>query len=110
VTTDCTCLTPPFSVRDFSDNLVGVDTKNGRFGDVSIQTCRHCGSTWLHYRVEYEAFSRSGRWFRGPITPELSITAENAVDVLADMPWYFFGGSYFESTGRRGFGPPRVDL
>ncbi len=110
MTTDCSCLTPPFSFRDYDETPIGVDTTNGRHGEVSFKTCRQCGASWLHYFVEYEAFTKSGRWYRGLMTAELqrTVTAETAVAVIASLPWYFFGGSYFESTGQRGSGPPRV--
>ena len=110
--TECRCHTPPFDDRDYVSAPIGIDTTNGRFGDVSIETCKHCGARWLHYLVEYEAFTKSGRWYRGLMTPELqrTVTAQNAVAVIESLPWYFYGGSYFESTGRKGSGPARVDL
>jgi len=110
--TECRCHTPPLDHRDFVSVPIGIDETNGRFGEVSIRTCRQCSARWLHYAVEYEGFTRSARWFRGLLTPELQqrVTAANAVAVLAGLPWYLFGGSYFESTGSTGSGPPRVDL
>jgi len=110
--TECRCQTPPFDYRDYVSAPVGIDKTNGRFGDVSIETCKQCGASWLHYLVEYEAFTKSGRWYRGLMTPEIqrTVTAHNAVDVIARLPWYFYGGSYFDSTGRKGSGPLCVDL
>ena len=103
----CSCMTPPFSYKDFVSNAVGVDETHGRFGDVSLETCIHCNSTWIRYFVEYEAFSCSGRWYRGQISEmdAQRITAENAASFLEGLPWYFLGGSYFDSTGRKGCGP-----
>jgi hypothetical protein len=100
---ECTCMRPAFDYRDFDRAELGVDPANGRFGDVSLQRCRHCGRAWLHYHYEVEAFSRSGRWYRGLLSEEQAAraTADNALRVLAELPWHHYGGSWFETTGRR---------
>ncbi len=108
---DCRCMTPPFDHRDFDSVALGVDETDGRFGEVSIETCRLCGRKWLRYLVEYEAFSRSGRWYRGLVTDEIARTVrpESAVDILQSLAWRFAGGDYFESTGFKSTGPVIVD-
>ena len=110
--TVCRCMTPPFDFKDYDCELLGIDETNARFGQVSVQTCQACGRKWVHYFVEYEAFSNSGRWYRGPVTPEmqLSLRPESAVALLESLAWYFDGGSYFETTGRQGSGQVQVDL
>lgn len=58
------------------------------------------------------AFTASGRWFRAPI-PQDSLAAlapEGAVPFLEQQPWYFQGGSYYRSQGRRVSGPVHADL
>ena len=109
---DCRCSTPPFDYRDYESVPVGIDKTHGRFAEVTIEICRQCGAKWLRYLVEYEAFSESGRWYRGRLTPamEQSLTPERAVALLEGMTGYFYGGSYFRTTGRAGAGPLRVDL
>jgi hypothetical protein len=64
---ECGCLDPHAgSYTDFeSVRDVGVDKTNGRYGEVRVDRCRSCGRLWLHYFVEYEAFSESGRCYRG---------------------------------------------
>jgi hypothetical protein len=106
------CVDPQCRFDAFNQTDIGVDETNGRFGSVDIYCCKDCGRCWLHYHVEYEAFSRSGRWFRGLITPEqaASVTPENAAALLASLPWYFYGGSYFDTPGKQGSGPVQVDL
>lgn len=77
-----------------------------------MQTCTRCGARWLHYQVEYEAFSESGRWFRGLI-PELDpgpFFGRNAVAYLERLPWYFGGGSYFGGRVRKMSGKVPADL
>ena len=109
---ECRCMTPPFMYTDYDSRPLGVDETNGRFGEVSVDTCKACGSLWLHYFVEYPSFSESGRWYRGLVTPEMveSLTPEQAPDMLASLPWRFYGGSYFRTRGRKGSGPVSLDL
>lgn len=92
--------------------VVGIDRNEGRFGDVKIIKCPACGNLWLHYHVEYEAFSKSGRWFRALISPEEvnQITPENAVNILEKKEWHIYGGSYFETMGRYGRGNINVGI
>ena len=79
---------------------------DGRFAEVSVLTCRECGQHWLRYFYEAEAFTGSGRWYLGAITPgQLSaLSAENAKVMMEGLGWYFYGGSYFDgqSGERRG--------
>ena len=93
---DCECYDTPITQEG---NPVGVDD---RHGEVSIVTCSRCGRDWLSYRYELEAFSRSGRWFLGPVTQSVSdqVKAENAREVFERLPWYFAGGSYFGSVSK----------
>lgn len=112
VTSECRCWTPPFRATDFDAEVVGVDATNLRFGEVAVDTCKHCGSKWLTYFVEYEGFTASGRYFRGLVSPEAlqGLTPERAVAVLQGLDWHFRGGSYFRTQGERASGPMRVDL
>jgi len=110
--TNCRCLTPPFDYRDYESRSLGLDTTHGRYGEVSLQTCRHCGTTWLSYLVEYEAFTASGRWVRGAISSgqAQTLTPEQAIAVLEQLPWHFVGGSAYRSTGQRSTRPIRADI
>lgn len=111
-TSNCQCMTPSnYRAGDYSMANVGIDETNGRFGEVSIATCNFCRKQWLCYQLEYEGFERSGRWYRGEISPEDAghVRPENAVAMLDRMGWYFAGGSYFESAGSRRSGAPAVD-
>lgn len=99
----CPCQTPPFDYKDLPRRRIGVDTTEGRYADVSIEQCTRCGQRWLRYFFENESFSRSGRWYRGPISEETAqqVTPDNATEILQQIGWYFRGGSYFDSTGSR---------
>ena len=107
----CACMDPAGRAEIFSIVPLGTDKTNGRFGTVSIATCNLCGQKWLRYQVEYEAFGKSGRWYRGLLPPDAAQTPvpESAVDLLGRMDWYFAGGSYFDSPGLRTSGLPAVD-
>lgn len=109
---ECRCIRPPFRYLDYETVSLGVDETGGRCGEVTVETCKACGSIWLRYFVEYEFFSESGRWYRGQVTREMieSLTPEQAPELLARLPWYFYGGSYFRTLGRKGSGPLTIDL
>ncbi len=108
----CRCFDPQAARSAFFVQPVGIDTTHQRFGDVSLWTCQQCGTRWLHYLVEYEAFTASGRWFRGLIlsAPRETPIPSAAIAYLEGLPWYFLGGSYFGSTGMRGAGKIQADL
>lgn len=63
-----------------------------------IDRCVHCQRLWLRYAVEYEGFSRSGRWARGLIseTEAEVIEPAGAPGHLEQLPSYLYGGSYFD--------------
>jgi hypothetical protein len=108
---ECGCLERGPRWGGFDEVFVGVDRTNGRFGEVSIRTCRTCGRRWLHYLVEYEAFSGSGRWFAGVLPADADDPdPATAVALLRSLPWHVYGGSFFGTTGRRGTDPVDVDL
>lgn len=107
----CICMEPPFHHTNFDSHSVGIDETNGRFADVSMERCKQCGRRWLRYFVEYEAFSRSGRWYRGLMADEMAerVTPATAVSILESLEWRFCGGSYFNSSGHRHIGPLVLD-
>jgi hypothetical protein len=89
------------------ERRLGVDETHGRFADVSLKSCSLCGRLWLHYHVEYEAFSQSGRWAMAVIdeTTAATITPETAADYIDRQPGCVIGGSYWSSAGMRSAGP-----
>ena len=109
----CVCLDEPGWFDQYEQiRYVGVDKTKGRFGDVTLRRCKDCGRYWLRYFVEYEAFTGSGRWYMGLISPETarSLRPEAAVEYLNSLEWTFYGGSYFDGKKGRWTGPVRVDL
>ena len=88
---------------------LGVDETAGRFADVTLQRCAICGTLWLHYRVEYEGFSGSGRWGMAQIDEATAaiMTPEAAADYIDRRAWCVIGGSFWDSAGKRLKGPLR---
>jgi hypothetical protein len=109
----CPCERAPQPADQYDTyRAVGSDPTNGRYGMVTILHCHTCGQLWLHYQVEYEGFSRSGRFFMGPISADLAdeITPCAAIPWLGSLPWYLFGGSYFDGHQGRTSLPLYADL
>lgn len=108
---NCPCQSPSARFDVFHSVDVGLDMTHGRHAEVRIKTCKTCGSIWLHYFVEFEHRSNSGRWYRGLVSPETleNLPPDQAANVLEGLPWYFYGGSYFASYGARGGGRVAVD-
>ena len=108
MTTPCRCRTPPFHHADYERLDLGTD---GLDAVVSVQTCRACGTEWLHYLIEQEHLTAAGRWWRvellDPLDPILS--ASTARDYIERQPEGFAGGSHFASTGHRILAPIRID-
>lgn len=105
--TDCVCMNPPLHYEDFEIDPASDtfrDDANG--GEITVEKCRHCGTKWLRYFVEYPAFTSSGRWCRGVVTDEelAQLTTETVLPFLGDLPWHLYGGSYFKTTGKVGKG------
>jgi len=100
---DCPCLTPPHHHTGFERRELGIDEGGSRYAEVSIDRCKRCGQEWLHYFYDQAHYPRSGRWYRAPITPEQArqVTAQTALEVLASHPWHLYGGSYYETNGKR---------
>ncbi len=87
------------------------DMTDGRYADVEIRQCVICERLWLLYAVEYEAFSKSGRWARGEIEADRAATINpgEATDYLAALPTYLYGGSYFDGQSGARCGSMRWD-
>jgi hypothetical protein len=107
VAKDCNCLSVEESVAfGMPWRVVGIDETDGRFADVAIFKCDACGRCWLHYFVEREGFTASGKWARGVVSAEVArtITPETASAALAALPSYLYGGSYFDGKVSHGSG------
>lgn len=108
---NCICNKPPFSYLNYDTNELGIDETNGMFAEVSLQTCKHCGTKWLNYFVEIEGFSDNIKWYKAMIDEAhiKSITPETAINYIESCEWYFYGGSYYGSQVSKGSGKIHVD-
>ncbi len=108
----CQCLDPQCGVEAFHETDVGADSTAACFSNVSLFDCRFCGSRWLYCSIAEEIFSRPNRWYRGPISlkQSRSVTPEYAAEILAILPWYFYGGPDFDTNGLKGSGPASTHL
>jgi hypothetical protein len=104
--TPCACLETGPRYPDVDRHHVGVDETEGRFADVTIERCTRCGQRWLRYQLEYEAFTKSGRWAEAPITEEeaTTMTPVAAAGYLDAAAWHIYGGSFWGHAGKRGSG------
>jgi hypothetical protein len=89
----CPCLETPFEGLSTYREM-GMDSS---FGEVTLLYCRRCGRYWLRYFYEHEAFSESGRWYLGMLSPALlaGLRLDKARAALEELRWYFYGGSYY---------------
>ena len=104
----CPCMSGEARYTQFREwRSLPTDTTDGRYADVDVSECVECGRLWLSYFVEYEAFTKSGRWARGLIAPDIArtIQSEQAPDYLANLPSYIRGGSYFDGRSGAFSGP-----
>ncbi len=96
-TTDCQCRVPnsPPTLAEQID--IGV-TKDYWF--ISRLRCTNCGTPWLRAFMEHEAFSRSGRHYRAPVTDEalIGLDPERALAILDEAAFKIAGGSYFDGV------------
>jgi len=101
---ECRCMNPPFYYLDFESISLGEDeTDKVNSTEVTIETCRSCGSKSLRYFFEHPLFAHSGTWYRGLITDEIarSARADNAIALIESLEWYFRGGSFYKSDGEK---------
>lgn len=101
---ECRCMNPPFYYLDFESISLGEDeTDKVNSTEVTIETCKSCGSKWLRYFFEHPLFAHSATWYRGLITDEIarSVRADNAIALIESLEWYFRGGSFYKSDGEK---------
>jgi len=90
----CACLELVYVPWESEDKYLGTDEY---YAEISLQTCKRCGRIWLRYFYENEAFTKSGRWYRGLVPDDQveSVSAEGAREFLGKLEWYLCGGSFY---------------
>jgi hypothetical protein len=104
---ECTCQHPPFNFKDYERVELGEDAYGA---EVSLSTCKRCGTVWLNYLIEQPHYSHSGRWWRAEVgaenEPNISVAA--AKGYIESQTNIFVGGSFFNSTGHSIKGPTHI--
>lgn len=108
----CACERPDSDYTEYRSSELGIDHTEGRNGEVTIQQCKLCQRIWIHYFVENENLSQSGRWYKGIVSKKdrSQITPENALEYLESLEWYVYGGPFFENTAAFGQGKLNVSV
>src|SRR5438105_1658814 len=90
--------------HELEKRYLGTDDQ---YGEVTVLRCTRCARCWLHYLMEYEYLTASGRWLEGEISPAVaaSLKANDAVDLFDRMEWFHCSGSAFRGELRRVTGP-----
>ena len=78
----CRCLVAARGDLELVRDL-GLDD---HLAQVSLLACPECGTYWLRYSYEVEAFTGSGRWFLGtlPARQVLALTVASARETLEE--------------------------
>jgi len=100
--TSCACLEGDAASSQYDRTFLGTDDL---YAEVSVDHCRTCGRNWLHYFLEFERTSRSGRWYRGLIGPEVAFSHRNAAQIFEQLRNYWAGGSHYDGRVHRRSGP-----
>ncbi len=100
----CSCFTPG-AMRSWTDRAdIGVSSG---YWDVSTIRCGKCGTLWLQGNFEISAYSRSGRFYRTPVTEtELeAITPDAGISLLKSAALRIAGGSLWDGVEHVSVGP-----
>ena len=100
----CSCENPPFSYLNFDRSDLGADPSGA---EVSVDTCKKCGVSWLVYLIEEPHYSNSGRWWRAKLATS-AITLESSKGYIESQDWCFIGGSFHGSMGKKQSAPIKI--
>ncbi len=108
----CVCERLPPNYKNYISSYLGQDSTNGRYADITIEKCIHCERNWVKYLVEFERFSKSGRFYMGIVAENdlPKLTPKNTIMYIEKLDWYIYGGSYFSTNGEFGKGKAKVDF
>lgn len=100
----CQCFAPGTTVAWSNKAEIGV---TDRYWDLSELHCSRCGALWLHAFLEYEAFPRSGRYYRAPASDTALevIMPEAALRIIETAVFRIAGGSRFDGVEHIANGP-----
>jgi hypothetical protein len=107
ITSNCQCHQPPFHYESFNTLSLGEDSLGA---EITIDTCKKCGQSWLKLLIEQPHHSKSGRWWRVAVSAEncKTLVVANTRAFIEQQSECFVGGSFFESTGHRVNAPIKI--
>ena len=94
---DCICLQPGAAVEWTDRADIGM-TNN--YWEVTRMRCAKCQRPWIRAFIEYEAFPRSGRFYRAPSTDAAldRVSPAAGMAIIEDAEIKIAGGSYFDGV------------
>lgn len=104
---DCDCMEEHCRVGAFEVTEVWSGREQQIAMRIDLWRCMECHRYWLRYCQIDESNPTCGKWYRGAIEPEqaVELTEADARMLLADMPWHFYGGPYYRTSGEFANGP-----
>lgn len=101
---DCSCVTLG-ATRGWTEGA-DIGTSSG-YWDVSRICCGQCGTLWLQANLEHLAFSRSGRFYRAPVTDDMleALTPDDGMSLLKSATMRIAGGSLWDGVEHVSVGP-----
>ena len=99
----CACKNPPFYYQDYEIVSLGEDGQ----GEITLETCKTCGTFWLKYLIEDPHFSDSSRWWRAEVANNeiSSISVGYAKEYIESQDQCFAGGSFYQEGIHKKYKP-----
>ncbi len=107
---DCDCMEEQCRIGTFELTEVWSERADGFNERVDLCRCLTCDRYWLRYSLVEESNPSFGYWFRGAMEPAeaIDLTGYRALALLGALPWHFFGGPYYRSSGEYANGPAPI--
>jgi hypothetical protein len=104
---DCDCMEEHCRVGAFEVSEVWSGRDQQLAMRIDLWRCMECHRYWLRYSQIDESNPTCGKWYRGAIEPSeaTDLTEEGARALLVAMPWHFYGGPYYRTSGEFANGP-----
>jgi len=104
---DCDCMEEHCRVGAFEVSEVWSGRERDQSMRIDLWRCMECHRYWLRFSQVDESSPSYGKWYRGAIEPDqaVDLTEEDARALLSSLPWHFYGGPYYRTSGEFANGP-----
>ena len=104
---DCDCMEEHCRVGAFEVSEVWAGREQDLAVRIDLWRCMECHRYWLRYSQMDEISPSYGKWYRGAIeaAEAVDLTEGDARGLLASVPWHFYGGPYYRTSGEFANGP-----